>query len=117
MSTPLQKSSISFAVGAVFSAFLASACCLGPLLFALIGLGGVGMFHSLSSYRSYFLLATFGLLGVGFYLVYRKPSEEANNDCGCEPKNSRGGKLFLWSSVFLVVGFLLFPYVEPYFLA
>jgi hypothetical protein len=29
--------------GAVVSAFLASACCIGPLLFAALGLGGAAL--------------------------------------------------------------------------
>jgi mercuric ion transport protein len=114
MSSGTPSGSLSFAAGAVVSAFLASACCLGPLFFALVGLGGAGMFHSLSPYRPYFLLATLGLLGVGFYRTYRTPKD----DCGCEPKTRSPGRQFLlWVSGVVVLGFLLFPYFEPYFIA
>jgi mercuric ion transport protein len=112
MPSSTAKGSLSFAAGAVVSAFLASACCLGPLLFAVVGIGGAGMFHSLSPYRAYFLFATLALLGVGFYRTYRTPKD----DCGCEP-TSFGGRSFLWAAALVVLGLLLFPYFEPYFLA
>jgi mercuric ion transport protein len=109
MPSSTSSGSLSFAVGAVVSAFLASACCLGPFLFAVVGLGGAGMFHSLSPYRHYFLLATLGLLGVGFYRTYRTPT----NDCGCNPKSrSLWGQVLLWVLALVVLGLLLFPYFE-----
>jgi mercuric ion transport protein len=112
MSSSAVKGSLSFAIGAVVSAFLASACCLGPLLFAVAGIGGAGMFHSLSPYRLYFLLATLLLLGIGFYRTYRAPKD----NCGCEPV-SLWGRSFLWMAALMVIGLLLLPYFEPYFLA
>ncbi len=46
--------SLATGLGAVLSAFLASACCVGPLVFALLGLGGAGFLVKFEPYRPYF---------------------------------------------------------------
>ncbi len=104
--------------GAVVSAFLASLCCLGPLLLALLGLGGAGLLVKFERYRPYFMVLTLGLLGLGFYFTYRKPKVAAaagvqsGPECDCEhPKANRLGKVMLWVATVFVVGFLAFPYL------
>ena len=59
--------------GAVAAAIAASACCVGPLLFALLGLGGAGALVALEPYRPLFTAVTVLLLGIGWYLTYRRP--------------------------------------------
>jgi len=98
--------------GAVASAFLASLCCLGPLLFAVLGIGGAGIVVKFEPYRPYFTVLTLGLLGAGFYFTYR-PLQTATNgaECACEhPRSNKLGKVMLWVAAALVVGFLGFPY-------
>jgi len=62
--------------GAVSTALLSAACCLGPLVLALLGLGGAGMALALEPYRPWFLTGAVILLGAGFYFAYRRPREE-----------------------------------------
>ena len=98
--------------GAVISAFLASACCIGPLVLALIGLGGTGLLIKLEPYRPYFTVATLAALGAGFWFTYRKPKLVEGDDCGCEhPKSNRLGKVLLWVVTVVVIGFWSFPYL------
>ena len=98
--------------GAVVSALLASACCLGPLLFAAIGIGGAGLLAKFEAYRPIFTVATFGLLGVGFWFTYRKPKVAQGDACGCEyPKANRLGRVLLWIAALVAVGFWAFPYI------
>ncbi|MCC7542179.1 MAG: mercury transporter MerT [Deltaproteobacteria bacterium] len=110
--------------GSILSAFLASACCVGPLLLALLGLGGGALLVTLEPYRPYFVGVTFVLLGAGFYLTYRRPKLAVANAstqgpgtgaaCDCPaPRTSRLGRIMLWVATALVVGFLAFPYVAP----
>ena len=98
--------------GSITAAVAASACCLGPLVFAMLGIGGAGFLVALEPYRPLFTVLTFGLLAVGFYTTYRnKPAD----DCGCEmPKTNRTGKRLLWMSTVLVAVALGFPYLTPY---
>lgn len=109
---PLPKWSVASLTGAVVAAFLASACCIGPLLLALVGLGGAGLLVKLEPYRPYFTAFTLAALGAGFWLTYRKPKVVEGDACGCEhPTSNRLGRILLWVVTILVIGFWSFPYV------
>jgi mercuric ion transport protein len=98
--------------GAVVSGLLASACCLGPLILAAIGIGGAGLLARFEAYRPVFTVATFGLLGAGFWLAYRKPKAAEGDACGCEhPKASKLGRALLWIAGVVAVGLWSFPYI------
>lgn len=62
----------TFTLGSVVAAFLASLCCLGPLLLGGLGLGTV-LVATFAPLRPYFLALSAFLLAMGFYFVYRKP--------------------------------------------
>lgn len=99
-------------VGSAVTALVASLCCLGPLLLGGIGLG-FALAASFELLRPYFLAVTGLLLGLGFYLAYRKPATmEVCADGTCTP-NSGGvrnfAKPFLWVATVAVVALALFP--------
>lgn len=103
--------------GAVVAAFAASLCCLGPLLFAALGLGGAGLLLGLEAYRPYFAALTLALLGAGFYLAYRRPRlapapADGSPTCECAlPRANRLGRALLWLTAAVVAGLLAFPYL------
>lgn len=103
----------AFVLGSAAAAFLASLCCLGPLLLGTIGLG-VALSATFESLRPYFLGVTALLLGLGFYLAYRKPTTAvACADGTCAPDTSRVRKFakpFLWIASLAVLALALFPY-------
>lgn len=71
--------------GAVGAAIAASVCCIGPLLLALLGLGGGALLLKLEPYRPYFLAATGLILAGAFSVTYRRaPAEQ------CEPGTAVG---------------------------
>ncbi|GAB4207045.1 MAG: hypothetical protein OHK0013_24280 [Sandaracinaceae bacterium] len=115
------RATIAASAGSILSAFLASACCVGPLIFALLGLGGAGLLVRFEPYRPYFMAITFALLGTGFYFTYRRPSlapatggvDGAACDCPA-PRTNRAGRIMLWVATIVVAGFLVFPYLVPY---
>jgi len=43
--------SLAASVSSIISAFVASICCVGPLVFALLGIGGAGLFVKFEPYR------------------------------------------------------------------
>lgn len=49
-----QKLSARTAAAAVFTGLLASACCIGPLVLAILGIGGAGLLVKFEPYRPYF---------------------------------------------------------------
>lgn len=109
--------------GAVAAALAASACCIGPLVFALLGIGGAGFLVALEPYRPLLTVLTVGLLGVGWFVTYRKPAaqtvstgSEGGEDCGCEqPGVNTLGKRMLWAATGVVALALVFPLLTPYF--
>ncbi len=110
-----QKMSVRTAVAAVFTGLLASACCIGPLALAILGIGGAGLLVKFEPYRPYFMTFTFLLLGAGFYFAYfRKPAvaEGGVDACGCEkPKQNKWGKVMLWVATVIAVVSMISPYL------
>ncbi len=97
--------------GAMISSLLAAACCLGPLVLVLLGLGGGWIALAMKPYRPYFLVVTFLLLGASFYLVYRKPVAECGPGESCTmPKSRRAGEFLLWIVTVLAILLSTFPY-------
>ena len=106
--------------GAVVAAFASSLCCLGPLVFAALGIGGAGLIAKLTPYRAPLAAVTLVLLASGFYFTYRRPrlARVAVADdpaCACElPGANRLGPVMLWVATAIVVGLLGFPSLAPH---
>lgn len=106
--------------GAIVAGFAASLCCLGPLIFAALGIGGAGLLVKFEAYRPYLAVLTLALLGSGFYFTYRRPKAAAvaaagGPACDCEiPTANRFGRVMLWVATVVVAGFLAFPYLAPH---
>jgi mercuric ion transport protein len=104
--------------GAVVAAVTASICCVGPLVFALLGLGGAGVLVKLEPLRPYMTVLTIGLLCAGFWVTYRPPAAASTANgvaCDCEkPTVNKMGRVALWGTTALVGIILAFPYLTPY---
>ena len=102
------------AAGSVVSGILASACCIGPLVFALLGISGAAFAQSFEPFRSYLLVVTYGLLAGAFYFAYR-PQAACGPGAACEmPRTSRLGKAMLWVAAIAVVLATAFPWYAQY---
>lgn len=107
--------------GALISAILASACCWLPLLLIAFGVSGGALAAKFEAARPVLLPVTFVLLGLGFYLTYRKPkavtaaTSGGEESCGCPPERLRGfmvkklNKIILWVVTAFVLAFSFFP--------
>jgi hypothetical protein len=101
--------------GAVVAAFAASACCLGPLVLAVLGLGGAASAVALEAYRPYFLLLTAVLLAGAFYMTYRRPAKACGPGESCErPGATRSGRVLMWVAAVVVILAATFPYYSLY---
>ena len=98
-------------IAAVSSALAASLCCVGPTLFIALGIGGLGGFSVFDKYRPIFMAITLAVLGVAFYLTYRKrpvPCEDGS----CKTSNgSPKAKAALWGISVIAVGLMASPYM------
>jgi mercuric ion transport protein len=92
---------------------------VGPLVLALLGLGGAGVLVKFEPYRPLFVILTLALLGVGFHSAYRRAGARigANGEsCACElPRASMAGRAALWIVSVGVAVLLAAPYLIPFF--
>ena len=97
--------------GAVLTAFAASLCCVGPLLFIALGLGAFSAASIFESMRPWLLGVTAVFLAIGFYRAYFKPAQACapGEACATKPVN-RAGRAGLWIASALVLAFALSPY-------
>lgn len=100
--------------GAIASAIAASICCFGPLVLAILGLGGGALLLSVEPYRPFFLAAATLFLGAGFYVTYRtpRPDECATGSACARPAARTGQKVVLWVAAVLVLLAVAFPYLS-----
>ncbi len=101
--------------GAFVSAVAASACCLGPLVLTVLGIGGAASVMALEPYRPHMLALTTILLGSAFYMTYRRPARDCAPGEICEmPRARRAGRVLLWVTTVLVLLAASFPWYSVY---
>lgn len=102
--------------GAVVTASLASLCCAGPLVLAVIGGAGLGSVSSTFSvfepYRPYFIGMTALFLGIGFFMTYRNRAKSCEENEACvAPISLKMRKVSLWSITGITALMLAVPYL------
>ena len=92
----MKKPSFSWTLtGGVFAGLAASLCCIGPLLSLTLGLGSFAASAWFAQWRPVFLAATFLLLGLAWYLTYRRPKVDcADGSCARPP--GKAARMSLW---------------------
>ena len=125
------KSDKIFQNSALVSAFLASLCCITPVLAVLGGLSGIAStFSFLEPLRPYFIVFTAIILGYAFYNAY-KTKKKNEIECACLPaeasakagdddkvdtkKSFINSKSFLWIVAVIAVVLITFPYYSQAF--
>lgn len=106
----------SSTAGSLISALFASVCCIGPVFFAVLGVGAgaTGLLADtartlswLTPFRPIFIIITFLFLGIGFYKAYRVDDCEGGK---CITANKRRDRIMLWFITILVTILILYPY-------
>jgi mercuric ion transport protein len=120
-SKPPSSPVTSLSIGGLSAAMLASVCCIGPMVFVALGAGfgatgfwagTAGVLKGLLPYRPAFISLTILLLGIGFYLTYRKPeSARCVPEEGCTQENRAGGnRTWLLVIALSALALVLAPY-------
>ena len=102
------------------TAFLVSICCIGSVMFAALGIG-VGVTGSLADtavflrfllpYRPIFIGLTILLLGISFYLAYRRSTPVCvSENVGVPGAINRANRTVLWVLAVLALGLVVAPY-------
>ncbi len=108
-------------VGGLSAALLASVCCIGPLVFAALGVGvgatgfwagTAGVLKGLLPYRPAFIGLTMLLLSISFYLAYRKPETArcATGEVCAQGSLKSRNRTWLWIMASLALALVLAPY-------
>lgn len=103
------------AAGGILGAILASSCCIIPLILFSLGVSGawIGNLTALAPYKPIFLTAAAGMVGYGFWMVYRKPAACCDGQACARPLPNRLVKGALWFSLVMIVIAALWGWIAP----
>lgn len=104
------------ATGGVLGAFLASACCIGPLVLLTLGISGawIGNLTALEPVKPIFAVIALGFIAAGFRQVYFRKARVCDPDSYCvRPSSERITKTALWASLVLVLAALTIDWWAP----
>ena len=104
--------------GGMLGAFLASSCCIVPLVLISLGVSGawIGQLTALEPYKPLFLLVAIGFLAAGFWDVYfRKTSVCEDGNYCARPRSSVIKQLALWGGTLIVLATLTIDVWAPLF--
>jgi mercuric ion transport protein len=99
------------ALGGVGAALVASACCIGPVVFSLVGAGAIGASAvALEPYRSWLIGVTVLLVGAAFYGAYRPLPAEHCAPGMCPAASQRLARVLAWAAAVMSAVAIAFPY-------
>ncbi|MBS0271192.1 MAG: mercury transporter MerT [Proteobacteria bacterium] len=106
------KSTWGALIGALGSSFLASLCCLGPLLIATLGAGGAWASYStvFEPYRPYMIIFVGLALCYSFYKLYIKPPPCGVGAACISPKMLLIQRGIFWIIVAVSFALITFPW-------
>lgn len=105
---------LAASIAAIGAAFVASLCCIGPVLFVTLGVGA-GLASRFEPLRPVFSVLAFGLIAVGFYTVYgRRSADKLGPSCDVDgariaPRSGTRDKAVLWIATLVAILLLTFP--------
>ena len=104
-------------IGGVIAAIAASACCVGPLVLVMLGIGGAwaGSLTVMEPFRPYFLGAAMIFLFFAWRKIYRPAIACIPGATCASPRITRLYKLLFWLVAILVALAFSFPYLAPLF--
>jgi mercuric ion transport protein len=104
-------------IAGVIAAFGASACCAGPLILVLLGVGGgwASRLIALEPYSPYLTGLTLLFMGAAFFNLYvRRRACEPGDTCTTNRVHRNQRRLF-WAVAVPIILLLTFPWFAPLF--
>jgi mercuric ion transport protein len=98
-----------FKIG-VLGAFLASLCCLGPLILIALGLGTASSVLSIGYYKPYFLLGAFLFFIVASWFYFKKKQKVAC-DCNDSLGKTDNKKIVIQIAIALCIMIMLYVFL------
>lgn len=99
------------------AALLVGACCVAPLVFVSIGLGGAWLanLQMLEPYRPLFIGVALLALAFAWRRIYRPVAECKPGEVCAVPQVRRGYKIGFWVVAAVLLVMLASPYIAPLF--
>lgn len=110
MSTAKSNSALAAGIAAGIGASL---CCVVPLLFVAVGLGGswLSTLTALEPYRPIFVLLALAAMGYAYWQIFHREPACAEGEPCATPATQRRRKILFGVAVAMVALFLLSPYI------
>lgn len=107
----MKKTDFSWTLtGGVFAGLAAGLCCIGPLVSLGLGLGSFAAAAWFAQWRPVFLVITFALLGLAWYLTYRRPRADcADGSCARPP--GKAARISLWMGTLVALAAAVYPWL------
>jgi len=95
----------------------ASACCAGPLLLLVLGIGGAwgSRLVALEAYQPYFIVAALAFFGYAFYRLHGKPQACAADEVCAAMAVRRRQRIIFWLVAFSAAALMTLPVYAPLF--
>ena len=108
-SKPAASEPIALTAGAI-AALLAGACCVAPLVFVTVGLGGAWLanLQALEAYQPVLVAVALGSLGFAGWRIYR-PAAAYRYGASCSTRSRRRQKIGFWVVAALLAAMFGFP--------
>ena len=99
------------------AALLAGACCVAPLVFVSLGVGGAWLanFQLLEPYRPVFIAIALASLVFAGWRIFRPAAECRPGEVCAVPQVRRGYRIAFWIVAAVLLVMLTFPYFAPLF--
>ena len=103
--------------GGVLAAIGASLCCVVPLVFVSLGIGGAWLasLQGFEPYRPYFIAVTVLFLALAFRALYLKPARCKPGEACADPHVRRRQRAIFWSVSFVLLVLSVIPWVALLF--
>ncbi|MDF1583788.1 MAG: mercuric transporter MerT family protein [Methyloprofundus sp.] len=112
------RNPIWIGLAALLAAISASACCVAPLLFLSLGIGGawISSLASMQAVRPVFMLLTLLFIGLAYRQLYLVPDTCGMDKVCASPSVKRKQRLLFWLGSVLLLALLAFPWYAPFFM-
>jgi len=113
----INKSTWGALIGALGSSFLASVCCIGPLLLVALGAGGAWASYVtfFESYRPYMIGFVALLFCYSFYKLYIKPPPCGVGHACISSRMLLIQRWVFWIIVVISIALIAFPWYSGFF--
>jgi mercuric ion transport protein len=95
------------AMGSSLVATATAFCCVGPVVIAVLGTSGALAAARLAPYRSYFIVGSILLLGLGFWLAHRPQGGCIGTTC--TSRTAKITRVLLWLAALITAAAILVP--------